>query len=178
MTPARWPPPAPPCSCRNPGVQAPGKQPEPPSCLHLPPACTAGARGWLWPSAPTSLVRLAPASLPRARTLPPRVRATLERSRGHSAPNFPALLSDARGGAGGGRKGWAGASFPSLIYLLGGFFSSLLETKAANVPGCGVWRVPVVPGASGNARAATLGALGGRFPLHTDGCFDSVERLT
>lgn len=37
MTPAPHPPPAPPCSCRNPGVRAPGRQPGPPSSPHLPP---------------------------------------------------------------------------------------------------------------------------------------------
>lgn len=37
MTPAPRPPPAPPCSCRNPGAGAAGRRPAPPSCLRLPP---------------------------------------------------------------------------------------------------------------------------------------------
>lgn len=59
MTPAPHPPPAPPCSCRNPGVRAPGRQPGPPSCLHLPPCLLRGR--------PRPAPALAPASLPGSR---------------------------------------------------------------------------------------------------------------
>lgn len=52
------------------------------------------------------------------------------------------------------------------------------ETKAACAVSRGVRRVPAVPGPGGDAGPAAPGALGGRFPPHTDGCFDSVERLT
>lgn len=80
----------------------------------------------------------------------------------------------------GGRMGWAGGIFfpPLFIYSLGGVFFSLPETKAACAVSRGVRRVPAVPGPGGDAGPAAPGALGGRFPPHTDGCFDSVERLT
>lgn len=75
--------------------------------------------------------------------------------------------------------GWGGQGdfFPYLFIncVLRLVFFSSLETKAACVPaaGCGGCRrcrdLAVVP---------CRGALGGRFPPHTDGCFDSVERLT
>lgn len=166
MTPAPHPPPAPPCSCRNPGVRAPGRQPGPPSCLHLPPCLLRRPR-----PAPA----LAPASLPGSRRHTPshRVRATLERCRGRSVPNLPAMPT-ARPGVTDRQEG--GFFFP-FVYSLGGFFP-LLETKAGCVPRLGVRGVPAVPGPCGHAGPAVPGALGGRFPPHTDGCFDSVERLT
>ncbi|XP_055561529.1 uncharacterized protein LOC129735666 isoform X2 [Falco cherrug] len=122
MTPAPRPPPAPPCSCRNPGVRAPGRQPAPPSCLHLPPClpCLHHERPGLALALSTRIPSPARTGLtPQARTFPWHVTATLELCRGHSAPNFPVLSGDARGGAGG--DGWEDF-FPPFIYLLGGFF--------------------------------------------------------
>lgn len=57
MTPAPHPPPAPPCSCRNPGVRTPGRQPGPPSCCTSRPACPGSAAG----SGPGSRVPARPA---------------------------------------------------------------------------------------------------------------------
>lgn len=79
--------PAPPCSCRNPGLQAPGRQPAPASCPHLPPACTSRPA---YTNCSPQHPHPQPGSLrPRfpGAHLPPRVRATLERCRGRSVPN-------------------------------------------------------------------------------------------
>lgn len=70
-----------------------------------------------------------------------------------------------------------GGFFPSFIYSLGGFFSlagdkGRLCAQAQGPGGAGG------AGTLGDAGPAAPGALGGRFPPHTDGCFDSVERLT
>lgn len=160
MTPAPHPPPAPPCSCRNPGVRAPGRQPGPPCCLHLPPCL-------LRPSLPH------PCPVHAGTHLPPRVTATLERCRGRSVPNFPAMPTAQPGVTDRQERGL----FSPFVYSLGRVFP-WLETKAGCVPRPGVRGVPAVPGPRGGAGPAAPGALGGRFPPHTDGCFDSVERLT
>lgn len=141
------------------------------------PGSGRAARASLLP-APPALP--APALAPRpcpvhagTHTFPPRVRATLERCRGRSVPNFPAMPTAQPGVT----DRQEGGFFSPFIYSLGAFFP-FLETKAGCVPRRRVRGGPAVPGPSGEAGPAAPGALGGRFPLHTDGCFDSVERLT
>lgn len=127
MTPAPHPPPAPPCSCRNPGVRAPGRQPGPPSCLHLPPCLLRRPR-----PAPA----LAPASLPGSRRHTPshRVRATLERCRGRSVPNLPAMPT-ARPGVT-DRQGGGFFFFPVCLFVGWVFFPCWRQRQAA-CPGSG-----------------------------------------
>lgn len=124
------PPPAPPCSCRNPGAPAPGRQPALPSCLRLLPAP-------LCPSAPTMACQGDLGVVPR-----------------------PFVANGAMQGVGRG-------GFPPPHLLTHWVF--VLSQCSEGARGAG---------SASDAKPAAPGALGGRFPPHTDGCFNSVERLT
>ncbi|XP_048182900.1 uncharacterized protein LOC125337343 [Corvus hawaiiensis] len=120
------------------------------SLLPAPPALPA-PRAPAAGSGPRSRI---PARFTPAHTFPPRVRATLERCRGRSVPNFPAVPTAQPGVT----DRQEGGFFSPFIYSLGGFFP-LLETKAGCVPrrrvrGCRRCRDP------GRCRASRAGGSG------------------